>query len=125
VPIVLLIIGAIFLAAAIRGKQPELFAVMKDDFSGPNNFWFWGLALFVIGAVGYYKPFKPLSNAFMLLVILVLFLKHGNPGESSGGFFQMFMSELRSGSSGSGGNAETPVDYFSQQANAALGQILN
>jgi len=41
-----IVIGIVFLAAAIRGTQADLFDVLKDDFTGPNNFLYWGLALF-------------------------------------------------------------------------------
>jgi hypothetical protein len=75
-PIALLVIGIVFLAAAMRGTQKDLFAVLKDDFTGSNNFLVWGLAIFLIGAVGYYRPLRAVSNSFMLLVILVLFLSN-------------------------------------------------
>lgn len=84
----LIVIGVVFLTAAIRGTHPELFAVLKDDFTGRDNFLYWGLALFVIGAVGYYKPLRPVSHSFMVLVIIVLFL-------SNEGFFNKFMSQVR------------------------------
>ncbi len=95
-PLALLIMGIIFLTAAARGKACDgeychkvLFDTLKDDFSGPNNFIYWGIALFIIGAVGYYKPLKPLSTAFMGLVILVLFI-------SNRGFFNRFMEQIGS-----------------------------
>jgi hypothetical protein len=86
-PLALLTIGVIFLIAAVRGTHQLLFDTLKDDFTGPNNFIYWGLALFVISAAGYYKPLRPLSNAFMLLVVLVLFL-------SNRGFFERFMQQI-------------------------------
>lgn len=84
----LIVIGIVFLTAAIRGTQRDLFDVLKDDFTGRNNFLYWGLALFVIGAVGYYRPLRPLSHSFMVLVIIVLFL-------SNRGFFNRFMEQVR------------------------------
>lgn len=87
-PLALLVIGIVFLAAAIRGTQKELFEVLKDDFTGPNNFLVWGLAFFVIGAIGYYRPLKPLSSAFMVLVVLGLFV-------SNRGFFAKFVEQVR------------------------------
>lgn len=86
-PLALLLIGIIFLTAAARGTHQLLFDTLKDDFTGPDNFIYWGLALFVIGAVGYYKPLKPISTAFMTLVIVVLFL-------SNRGFFEQFMRQI-------------------------------
>lgn len=87
-PLFLLIAGIILLTAAIRNKQDLLFATLKDDFTGPNNFLYWGLSIFVITFVGYYKPLKPLSNAFLVLVIIILFLSHR-------GFFESFMAQIR------------------------------
>jgi hypothetical protein len=91
-PIALFIFGVLFLVVAVRGPEPtkDLFALLKDDFTGPGNFIYWGLSLWVIGAVGYYKPLRPISHAFMFLVILVLFL-------SNRGFFNRFMEQLGSG----------------------------
>ncbi len=96
-PLFLFLLGAIFLAAAMRGEAcggeqcyKVLFATMKDDFTGQNNFFYWIMALFIVGAVGYYKPLKPVSNAFMLLIFVVLFLSHDN-------FVEKFMQEIKSG----------------------------
>lgn len=95
-PLALIFIGVLFLVAAVRGDKCNgqqcstvLFTTIKDDFTGPNNFIYWGLALFIIGAAGYYKPLKPLSNAFLGLVILVLFI-------SNKGFFEKFMEQIKS-----------------------------
>jgi hypothetical protein len=88
-PMALIVMGVVFLTAAIRGTQNDLFAVLKDDFTGPGNFLYWGLSLFVIGAIGYYRPLRPVSNSFMLLVVLVLFLSHKN-------FFARFMDQIKS-----------------------------
>jgi len=96
VPLALLLLGALFLTAAVRGDKCDgeqcadvLFRTMKDDFTGPGNFIYWALALFLIGALGYYKPLKPLSNAFLGLVILVLFI-------SNRGFFAKFLDQIGS-----------------------------
>jgi FtsH-binding integral membrane protein len=86
-PLALFVIGALFLTAAIRGTQGLLFSTLKDDFTGPGNFLYWGLSLFVIGSIGYYKPLRPISNSFMLLVFLILFI-------SNKGFFNKFMQQI-------------------------------
>jgi hypothetical protein len=93
-PLALILLGVLFLTAAVRGDKCNgqqcsdlLFKTLKDDFTGPDNFIYWGIALFIIGAAGYYKPLKPLSNAFLGLVILVLFI-------SNRGFFQKFMEQI-------------------------------
>lgn len=87
-PIFLLIVGVLFITAAVRGTHDLLFKTLKDDFSGPNNFLYWGIALFIIGAVGYYKPAKPLANAFLTLIIIVMFI-------SNKGFFEKFMQQIK------------------------------
>lgn len=86
-PVALFLIGAIFLTAAVRGKQDLLFSTLKDDFTGPNNFFYWALAIFIIAMLGNYKPLRPISNAFMVLVFLALFLSHR-------GFFNRFMEQM-------------------------------
>jgi hypothetical protein len=95
-PLALLLIGIVFLIAAVRGDKCNgqqcsdvLFTTLKSDFTGPNNFIYWGIALFIVGSAGYYKPLKPLSNAFLGLVILVLFI-------SNRGFFVKFMQQIQS-----------------------------
>lgn len=106
-PLALLIIGIIFLTAAARGTHQLLFDTLKDDFTGPNNFLYWGIALFIIGAVGYYKPLKPLSTAFMTLVIIVLFL-------SNRGFFERFMEQI----------AATRTPHVSEANGNGIGGVL-
>jgi hypothetical protein len=95
-PLALILLGVLFLTAAVRGDKCNgqqcsdlLFTTLKEDFTGPNNFIYWGIALFIIGSAGYYKPLKPLSNAFLGLVILVLFI-------SNRGFFVKFMDQIKS-----------------------------
>lgn len=88
-PLALVIIGAIFLTAAVRGKQDDLFALLKDDFTGPNNFFYWGLSIWFVSAIGYYKPLKPLSNALLVLVFIVLVLSHR-------GLIESFMRQIGS-----------------------------
>lgn len=96
-PFVLLIIGAVLLISAARGTTqqgqgggPGLFTLIESDFTGQNNFIFWLLAILAIGAVGYVPKLKPFSVGFLTLVIIVLFLKRGNPSGVGGGFFAQF-----------------------------------
>lgn len=95
-PLALILLGVLFLTAAVRGDKCNgqqcsdlLFTTFKSDFTGPNNFIYWGLALFIVGGVGYYKPLKPMSNAFLGLIVIVLFL-------SNQGFFQKFLEQIQS-----------------------------
>ncbi len=95
-PIALLVIGAIFLVAAVRGEHEKLFGLLKDDFTGPNNFILWAVGIWAVGAIGYYKPLKPLSVAFMTLIIIVIFL-------AQKGFFEKFMDQIGSTTYSGGG----------------------
>lgn len=98
-PFALVIIGVVLLIAAVRGttgdsgSQKGLFTLVKGDFSGPNNFIYWFVAILIIGMIGYIPDLKKLSVAFLTLVIVVLFL-------SRGGFFQQFTSALGSTQTG-------------------------
>lgn len=94
-PIAFLFIGVIFLVAAVRGTQQDLFDLLKGDFTGPHNFFQFALGIFAVGAIGYVKPLRPISNAFMVLLVLVLFIRNR-------GFFDQFVSAV-------GGGVGTPL----------------
>lgn len=93
-PFALLVVGILLLVAGVRNTQDTLFSLVKGDFSGPDNFIFWFLAIVLIGALGYIPKLKPISTAFLGLVVLVLFLKKGQAGGFGGGFFQQFTQAL-------------------------------
>jgi hypothetical protein len=93
---VLLIIGGILLIASVRGTQDSLFALAKGDFTGSNNFIYWTLSILIIGAVGYIPKLKPISVAFLTLVIIVLVLSKGDPTKAGGGFFTKFFGQVGS-----------------------------
>jgi len=96
-PFALLIVGAFLLIAAVRGTTDGpsgLFALVAGDFTGSPNFTFWIVAILLIGAIGYIQKIKPVSDAMLVLVILVLFLSKGNPSAMGGGFFTQFTNAL-------------------------------
>ncbi len=103
-PFVLIIIGIVLLTVAVRNTQDDLFHLLQGDFTGDNNYIYWVLAILVIGAVGYIPRLKPISTAFLILVVLVLFLKKGT------GFFDSFNAQLKAGTSGT---AATPASRIS------------
>lgn len=94
-PFALLIIGVFLLVAGVRDKQNDLFTLVKGDFSGPNNFVFWIVSILIIGAIGYIPKLKPLSTAFLVLVIVVLFLSKGSGAPNGLIFFQNFAQGLQ------------------------------
>ncbi len=99
----LLIIGILLLVSSIRNTQDNLKAILIKDFTGSGNFGWWVVALLIIGAVGYINRLKGLSDAFLVLVILALFLSRGNPSSPGGGFFNQFTTALGFSNSASGG----------------------
>ncbi len=86
-PLVLILVGVVFLIAAVRDQLGTLLSLIKGDFTGSGNFVYFVAAIFVIGAIGYSDRLKPLSDAFLFLVILVLFIHNK-------GVFSNFQSAL-------------------------------
>ena len=112
-PFALAIIGIIIFVTAIRGTTSNLFALLKDDFTGNGNFIYWVLSLLLIGSIGYVKRLAPISNMFLLLVMVVLFLGAGNKG-----FFSQFMSAIKTPATNCGN--DTGLNITTEQAlNAA------
>lgn len=94
-PFALIFVGVILVVVGFRGTQDAFFGLLKGDFTGSGNFFYWVVSIGVIGAVGYIPRLKGLSNAFLVLIIVVLFL-------SNKGFFAQFNAQLKSGTMGSG-----------------------
>lgn len=88
-PIILLIAGITLIISAVRDSQDDYFTLLKGDFTGENNFIYWFAAIFLIGALGYFKSLKSFSNAMLVLVILVVFLAPKNQG-----FFKQFVDAI-------------------------------
>lgn len=88
-PFVFVIIGLLFLITAIRGTQNDMFALVKSEFWGTNSFVPWAAAIFILGAIGYARPVRPIADAMIGLVILVMVLAN------KGGFFTAFNNAIR------------------------------
>jgi hypothetical protein len=87
--------------SAIRGTTSQFGSLLYSDFvstNGQKSFLYWIVAITVIGGLGYIKSIRPLANAFLALLILVLFL-------SNKGVFAQFNSALNSVASGTAGTA--------------------
>lgn len=106
-PFALLIIGIFLLVAGIRNtagpaaNPTSLFGLIHGDFTGPDNFIYWFLAIVIIGAIGYIPKLKGISTGLLVLVVVVLFLKKGNTSGVGGGFFQQFSKAIGTSTSGS------------------------
>ena len=75
-PFLFIIVGVLFVVSAVRGTNTQLIGLLKGDFTGHGNFVYWLASILVIGAVGYIPELKPVSRAFLVLVIVVLFLSN-------------------------------------------------
>lgn len=73
-PFVLLAIGIIVFVSGVQGTQSDLWQLVKGDFTGKNSFLVWIAAIAIVGGLGYIKGLRPLSVAFMTLLLVVLFL---------------------------------------------------
>jgi hypothetical protein len=86
---VLIVAGIVLLVSAVRDTQQYLFFLVAGDFLGANNFIYWFLSIVAIGAIGYVPRLKPISDGFLILVILTLFLRKG-------AFFDQFQRAIAS-----------------------------
>lgn len=90
-PILILIVGVLLVVVGINNKMGDLGALVKEDFApsdGATAFHIWIVAIFVAGSLGYIRSFKPVANAFLVLIVISLFL-------SNRGFFERFTSAIR------------------------------
>lgn len=90
----LLFTGVVFVIAAVRGKQNDLFTLLQGDMTGPNNFVFWAAAIVLIGAIGYVPKLKGFSAALLALVLVAIFVRKG------AGFFDQFLAAVQSTAGG-------------------------
>jgi uncharacterized membrane protein len=92
-PFILILVGLLLVIAGVNGQEAQLLSLVKADFTGSgslkNSYGAWVLAIGVLGGLGYIKAIRPIANAFMGLVILVLFL-------SNRGFFAQFNAAFSS-----------------------------
>lgn len=99
-PFVFIVVGIGLVVVAIRGTQKEAFSLLQSEFSGPNSFIKWALALFILGGLGYVPVIRPITRALLLLVLLVIFLKNGK------GLFAQFNSQIANPSASGGATAD-------------------
>ena len=124
-PFLLIIAGAFLLISSARNTQSQLFTLLAGDFTGSNNFIYWAVSILIIGAVGYIPKLKPISVGFMTLVIIVLFLKRGNPTGIGGGFFSQFTQGLGSTQAATPSIAASPGGATNNPSLFASGQLLS
>lgn len=88
-PFVFLVIGLLLLVVAVQGTQGQAFALLKNEFTGNNNFVVFASAIAILGALAFIKPIRPIAMAMIGLVILGMILAN------KGGFFAQLNNALR------------------------------
>lgn len=91
-PFALIVAGIVLILVGWQGTQDQFFTLLKGDVP---HFVVWAIAIFVIGAIGYVPRLKGISNAFLALVILVMFI-------ANKGFFAQFNKQLGIGTGTTG-----------------------
>ena len=93
-PFFLLVIGLILLVVSIRGNQDKLITLVKSDFTGEGNFFVWVLAIVILVSLGYWKTIRPVTDAFivLLLIVIVLAAYKGNKD-----IISSFISQVKEG----------------------------
>lgn len=114
-PFALLIFGALLLVAGVRGTASQLYGLLKGDFVegfASTSFVAWVVAILAIGSVGYVKKLQPISDAFLLLLVVVLALVKGKGFfDPVNGFFAQVMHPARMNNTASS-NTVNPVPSF-------------
>lgn len=113
-PFALLALGILFLVVSIQGTQAGLFSLLKSEFVGTNSFIPWIAAILILGLLGYIKPIRPITHAFIALIFIVLVLANGT------GFFSRFNSAIKNPVSPPQGNISGSITG-SAGAGAGLG----
>jgi hypothetical protein len=104
-----------------RNTYADFGAHLLKDFTGPNNFLYWLLAIGSVGALGYVDALRGFSRAFMVLIILAMVLKNG-------GVFNQIQQAIQQGpksptaavDSITGGNASSTSSDIAAAANFAI-----
>lgn len=113
-PFLFIVVGVVMLVSAVRNTNGQIVTLIKGDFTGKGNFFYWTAAMGVLGGLGYVPQLRTLSRWFMALVIVVLFLKNG-------GVFSQFVAAINGEAAGadpaSSGGAQINTGSSSSQSN--------
>lgn len=91
-----LFIGMLFIISAWKDKQSDLFALLQEDFTGQDNFFFWVLAIIILVSIGTFKPIRPITDAFLGLIVLVIVIA---PYKNGRDLFAEFTAQIKEGTS--------------------------
>lgn len=91
-PFALVIVGILMIVTGVQGTYAQFGNQVAQDFTGPGNFFYWIVAVGIIGAIGYAAPLQGISRLFMALVIIAMVLS-----DSKKGLFNSLTNALKSG----------------------------
>lgn len=100
------VIGIVLIICALNNTLSSVSGslglgdLIKRDFTGPNNFLVWIVALLVVGAVGYIPKFKPVSYTFFVLIFLAIILANQKRSGGGGLFANFFSAVTQAGVTG-------------------------
>lgn len=80
-PFALLIIGLLLVVTSAKDTHVQFGKQVASDFTGQNNFFVWILAVGIVGFVGYVEKLRPISNMFLALILLAMFLSNSRRGD--------------------------------------------
>lgn len=85
-PFVLAFIGIIAVVVGVRGQAGAAGKLLASEFTGAQSFIPWLLAVMMLGLIGYWDKAKPVSDAGLVLLLIVMVLAPRN-GQGGGGIF--------------------------------------
>jgi hypothetical protein len=85
----LFVLATLLIVTGIRENQKALMDQVRIDFTGSGNFFYWIMAVSLIGAIGYIDSFRTVSRVAIGLIVLVFILSHE-------GFFAKLQQGIRS-----------------------------
>lgn len=120
--IFLFVASILIMVAAYKGTQDQLFDVLKDDFTGKNNFVYWVIAVVLVVAVGNIKQIKRVSDAFLVLLVIVIVFAQYKGGTN---LLQSFIDQVKRGTQGKSSSVKIDTQNpDSWTLNLDLGQNL-
>lgn len=110
-PFALIFVAAILIVTGFRGTTSDFLSTFAGDVKG---FLIWIVVIGVIGGIGYVPGMKKLSDAFLALVLLVLFL-------TNKGFFANFNNQIKNlPAPATPSNSSTPSASSSTSSSSGL-----
>ncbi len=82
-PLILIILGIIFVIAGWRNTELEVFDIFKTVLLGNKNtisYLQWAFALFIVAAFGYIKEIRPIIIALLVVLFLAMVDNKNNKG---------------------------------------------